>query len=182
MMSEIYRNIKLPCNWTLCQYWPGEIILKHPSRQRGIYIKAPWYRHQDKVRWEAENGSFALEDTVNPKNEHGFRPLNIRDWAGAKVYSCRFAYVTRYGHTQVADMKAYRTRTRQVRWWLRWMPFAGHDLDSLIAEFSDEMGSERGSWKGGVIGTSCSMRPGETPMDAINRFLNEAQETHGWDR
>ena len=182
MMSEIYRNIKLPCNWTLCQYWPGEIILKHPSRQRGIYIKAPWYRHQDKVRWEAENGSFALEDTVNPKNEHGFRPLNIRDWAGAKVYSCRFAYVTRYGHTQVADMKAYRTRTRQVRWWLRWMPFAGHDLDSLIAEFSDEMGSERVSWKGGVIGTSCSMRPGETPMDAINRFLNEAQETHGWDR
>ena len=182
MMSEIYRNIKLPCNWTLCQYWPGEIILKHPSRQRGIYIKAPWYRHQDKVRWEAENGSFALEDTVNPKNEHGFRPLNIRDWAGAKVYSCRFAYVTRYGHTQVADMKAYRTRTRQVRWWLRWMPFAGHDLDSLIVEFSDEMGSERGSWKGGVIGTSCSMRPGETPMDAINRFLNEAQETHGWDR
>lgn len=182
MMSEIYRNIKLPCNWTLCQYWPGEIILKHPSRQRGIYIKAPWYRHQDKVRWEAENGSFALEDTVNPKNEHGFRPLNIRDWAGAKVYSCRFAYVTRYGHTQVADMKAYRTRTRQVRWWLRWMPFAGHDLDSLIAEFSDEMGSERGSWKGGVIGTSCSMRPGETPMDAINRSLNEAQETHRWDR
>lgn len=182
MMSEIYRNIKLPCNWTLCQYWPGEIILKHPSRQRGIYIKAPWYRHQDKVRWEAENGSFALEDTVNPKNEHGFRPLNIRDWAGAKVYSCRFAYVTRYGHTQVADLKAYRTRTRQVRWWLRWIPFVGHDLDSLIIEFSDEMGSERGSWKGGVIGTSCSMRPGETPMDAINRFLNEAQETHRWDR
>ena len=155
-MNEIFREIKLPCNWTLCQYWPGEIILKHPSRQRGIYIKAPWYRHQDKVRWEADNGSFALEDTVNPKNERGFRPLNIREWAGAKVYSCRFAYVTRYGRTQVADLKAYRTRTRQVRWWLRWMR--------------------------GVIGTSCSMRPGETPMDAINRFLNEAQETHRWDR
>lgn len=181
-MAEVFREISMPFNWKLCQYWPSEIILKHPSRKRGIYIKAPWYRHQDKVRWEASDGSFILEAEVNPKNERGFRMLTIREWDGAKVYHRRFAYVTRYGETQVANLTAYRSRVRQVRWWLRWLPFAGYDSDGLTIEFSDEMGSERGSWKGGVIGTGCSVLDQETPLQAINRFLNEAQETHRWDR
>ena len=52
----------------------------------------------------------------------------------------------------------------------------------LMVEFDAEMGSERDSWKGGVIGTSQTMLPGETVAQSIDRFLAEAQETHRWDK
>ena len=83
---------------------------------------------------------------------------------------------------QSATLTAYRERTRSVLWALRWLPFAGRDYDGLMIEFDQEMGSERDSWKGGVIGTSVSMLPGETVDQAITRFLADAQQTYRWDR
>lgn len=181
-MKEMFIEKPLLRGWVLCQYWPSEIILKHPSRKRGIYLKAPWYRHQDKTRWERFDGEFVLADKVNPKNERGFRLGSIRDWKDVRKYTRRFTYTSRTGAMQTAYLKAYRERTRQVYWWLRWLPFAGTDEDGITIEFSEEMGSERGTWKGGVIGTSASMYEGETVKDTIDRFLDEAQENHRWDR
>lgn len=181
-MKEIFVEKPLWFGWTLCQYWPSEIILKHPSRKRGFYLKAPWYLHRDRKRWEAKDGSFVLERKVNPKNERGFRLMSIRDWPDARTYRRRFTYTTRYGDMQTATLTAHRERIRTVHWWLRWLPFAGKDGDGLSINFSEEMGSERGSWKGGVVGTSLSMRDGETVAQALDRFLNDAQQNHRWDR
>ena len=181
-MREIFIEKPLRFGWTLCQYWPAEIILKHPSRKRGIYLKAPWYRWADKQRHEAQDGSFPLEKDLPQKEIAGRKHFFLHEWDGAKVYRRRFTYTTRYGKMQVAQLMAKRSRTRSVLYGLRWFPWAGHDVDSLTIEFSEEMGSERGSWKGGVIGTSCSMQPGETVSAALDRFLGEAQETHRWDR
>ncbi|WP_370281589.1 hypothetical protein [Pseudooceanicola sp.] len=181
-MREIFMERALWFGWSLCQYWPAEVILKHPKRKRGLYIKAPWYRHTDRKRWEAADGTFHLEVKVNPKNERGFRLMSIRDWPAVKVYPRRFTYTTRHGKMQTAKLTAYRERVREVFWGLRWLPFAGTDRDGLLIEFDEEMGSERGSWKGGVVGTSATMLPGETVREAIDRFLAEAQATHRWDR
>ncbi len=180
--KDIYIEKPLWFGWVLCQYWPGEIILKHPSRKRGIYIKAPWYRHSDKRRWEGSDGKFYFEHKVNPKNERGFRPLTIESWDLARRYSRSFTYTTRYGAEQTSTLTARRERSRSVLWCLRWLPFAGVDVDGLNIEFSDEMGSERGSWKGGCIGTSCTMQPGESVDQCIDRFLYEAQNNYRWDR
>ena len=180
--KEIYVEKPLWFGWTLCQYWPAEVILKHPRRKRGIYIKAPWYVTLDKARWEAADGTWVLEAKANPKNERGFRLLTIREWPEARKYVRRFTYTTRYGDMQTATLTAYRERVREVHHWLRWIPFAGKDGDGITIEFTDEMGSERGSWKGGVIGTSCTMLPGETVPECIDRFLAEAQASHRWDR
>ncbi len=183
-MSErgIFVEKPLWFGWKLCQYWPAEIILKHSSRNHGIYIKAPWYVDRVRVRWEAADGTWALEKRVNPINEHGFRPLGITTWPNARKFVRRFTYTTRYGELQSATLTAYRTRVREVHHWLRWLPFAGHDRDGLSIEFSEEMGSERGSWKGGVVGCSHTMLPGEKTPDAVDRFLAESQARHRWDR
>ena len=180
--QDIFIEKRLWFGWRLCQYWPAEIILKHPSRKRGIYLKAPWYVTRDKRRWEASNGTWAYEAKVNPINETGFRPLSIRDWPPVRKYVRRFTYTTRYGDMQTATLTAYRERVREVRHWLRWLSFAGRDGDGLIIEFNAEMGSERDSWKGGVIGTSVTMLPGETVAQTIDRFLADAQAAHRWDR
>lgn len=173
---------KLWFGWTLHQYWPSEVILKHPSRARGIYIKAPWYLCRTRTRWEAKDGSFKLERKVSPVDQRGFRLMAFRDWPDGREYRRRFTYTTRYGQMQTATLTAYRERVREVRHWLRWWPWAGADRDGLIIEFSEEMGSERGSWKGGVVGACQAMLPGETVSQALDRFLADAQANHRWDR
>lgn len=181
-MQEIFIERPLKFGWTLCQYWPAEIILKHPRRKRGIYIKAPWYRWADRERHEAKDGSFPLEKTLPHQQFGKFSHFFLQEWEGARVYQRHFGYVTRYGRPQAATLTARRSRTRSVLWALRWFPWAGEDYDTLSIEFSEEMGSERGSWKGGVVGTSLAMRKGETVAEALDRFLAEAQATYRWDR
>jgi len=181
-MKDVSFEKRLAFGWTLCRYWPAEVILKQPNRNRSIYIKAPWYRWADQKRWENRDGVFVLEADAAPKNNAGYRLITIRDWPEARRYTKTFCYTTCYGRKQKATLTAYRERTRSVYWALRFFPWAGRDCDDLIIEFDREMGSEAGSWKGGCIGTSCSMQPGESVYDAIDRFLMHAQITYRWDR
>lgn len=44
---------------------------------------------------------------------------------------------------------------------------------SLSIEFSDETGPEKGSWKGGTVGTGIDMLPGELHEAAFRRYCNE---------
>ena len=51
--------------------------------------------------------------------------------------------------------------------------------DSLLVrryieiDFKDEVGHEKGSWKGGVMGCSYDLLPDESPMDCIKRMEKE---------
>ena len=44
---------------------------------------------------------------------------------------------------------------------------------SLWAEFSEEMGSERGSWKGGTVGAGFDLNPKETWANGLKRMQKE---------
>lgn len=48
--------------------------------------------------------------------------------------------------------------------------FGSRNLD---LRFSGETGREKGSWKGGTIGTSIEMRPGELHEAAFRRYCDE---------
>lgn len=45
--------------------------------------------------------------------------------------------------------------------------------EEIAISFHEEVGNQRGSWKGGVTGTSARMKPGETPGEALRRFQRE---------
>jgi len=45
--------------------------------------------------------------------------------------------------------------------------------DLIDIRFHEEVGNQRGSWKGGVCGTSATMKPGETPGETLRRFQRE---------
>ena len=47
--------------------------------------------------------------------------------------------------------------------------------NEIAVSFSEEMGSQRGSWKGGTIGMNFNMKPGETPRQAIRRMQRETK-------
>jgi hypothetical protein len=80
-----------------------------------------------------------------------------------------FRYVLKSGAVQdrIATIKPER------RVWTRfWFPWERENRYISI-DFSDEVGERSGSWKGGVIGMSFDMQPGERPVDALRRMQRE---------
>ena len=52
--------------------------------------------------------------------------------------------------------------------WLPWVKMTHRELD---LSFDKELGSGKGSWKGGTIGGSAPMLENETPEEALERYL-----------
>ncbi len=59
--------------------------------------------------------------------------------------------------------------------WFKWLSWfrAPKIRRSLAIEFSGETGPEKGSWKGGTVGTGIDMRPGELHESAFRRYCGE---------
>lgn len=72
------------------------------------------------------------------------------------------------------------TRIEEREWhfgsgWFKWLSWFRRPKisRSLHIEFSGETGRDRGSWKGGTIGTSIEMLPGELHEGAFRRFCEQ---------
>lgn len=59
--------------------------------------------------------------------------------------------------------------------WLRWLSFFVKPkvVRSLDIRFSDEVGPEKGSWKGGAVGHAIDMLPGELHEAAFRRYCEQ---------
>lgn len=59
--------------------------------------------------------------------------------------------------------------------WFRWLGYlrTKRVRRSLDLNFSNEVGPEKGSWKGGMLGTGITMLPGEDHEQAFRRFCDE---------
>ena len=64
-------------------------------------------------------------------------------------------------------------RRTWYRKWFKWLPKLNIVKTSIAVEFDDEVGSRAGSWKGGCVGTSYTMKPGETPEQTLRRMEAE---------
>lgn len=62
--------------------------------------------------------------------------------------------------------------------WLRWF-YEPKIHRSLDLSFSEEVGPEKGSWKGGTIGHGIDMLPGESPEAAFRRYCEKPHERKG---
>lgn len=56
---------------------------------------------------------------------------------------------------------------------LKYVPGCRAIKREIEIQFRDEVGKEKGSWKGGVVGTSFEMLPGETMTQCWERFCND---------
>jgi len=63
--------------------------------------------------------------------------------------------------------------------WFRWLSWfrAAKIRRSLDIEFASEVGPNKGSWKGGLIGTSIDMLPGEIHEAAFRRYCGEGHRS-----
>ena len=57
--------------------------------------------------------------------------------------------------------------------WLTWISWFATKRNYIEIEFDKEVGKEKGSWKGGCVGCSYDLLPGETPEECIRRMEKE---------
>lgn len=83
-------------------------------------------------------------------------------------------YITQYGEVQddiEATIKIEEREWRQK--WLMWTKVGRKVSKDLSVSFNNEVGSERGFWKGGVTGCSTELKSNEKPLKALRRMMKE---------
>lgn len=78
------------------------------------------------------------------------------------------------------------TRIEEMEWhfgegWFKWLSLFRRPMvrRSLDIHFSAEVGTQKGSWKGGLIGTSIEMLPGELHEAAFRRYCEQEHRDKG---
>ena len=88
--------------------------------------------------------------------------------------------VRTYDYTDMCDGEIipckYWVEEREWRpKWLTWIRLFKYVKKYIEIEFDNEVGKKKGSWKGGCIGCSYDLKPGETAEDCIKRMEKERE-------
>ncbi len=84
-----------------------------------------------------------------------------------------YVYALRSGEKQLREA-TLRVEEREWRWnWFQWLPFPRRVRKTIQIDFDDEVGEQTGSWKGGTVGCSYPMLPGELPEQTLRRMEKE---------
>jgi hypothetical protein len=93
-----------------------------------------------------------------------------REPDGKEILTFDYTYVQRDGEVQKRIATVSVQRMFHRRRWTKWTSWGEKCWQYIDFNFNDEVGSETGSWKGGVIGSSETMLPGETAEQTLRRM------------
>ena len=143
------------------------------STEQNWSCSTPWnnWRHVRHSYYDLEGKHFWTEPESHRYGQFG------RDWETLRKQeemcpSRTFAFADFDGEKLTA-----KTRIEERQWelgtgWFKWLchfrkPIISRDLD---IDFSGETGKRKGSWKGGTVGHSIEMLPGELHESAFRRY------------
>jgi hypothetical protein len=110
------------------------------------------------------------------RNAEGKWTPFIGSWEKDKGKDERVESTHSYVYTLKSGVVQDRTATifRERRIWTRntWFP-RQMIRECIDIEFSDEVGERTGSWKGGTVGCSYEVLPGETDLECLRRMEKE---------
>jgi hypothetical protein len=157
----------------LSVYYGRETHDSSTEQRWGYFLPWTQWRHVRHSLYDI-NGSFYY--TIPEKADWSLREAAERD-----CQHVTFAFEDFDGQRLTA-----KTRIEEREWhfgtgcfkWLSWFrrPKIRRSLD---LEFSDEVGPEKGSWKGGTIGHSIEMLPGELHERAFRRYCDQEHNARG---
>jgi hypothetical protein len=93
----------------------------------------------------------------------------------AKCPTLKFSFRDHDGEELTATTKIEEREWHFGEGWFKWLSWFRKPMIRRVLdlEFSGETGPEKGSWKGGTIGTSINMLPGELHESAFRRYCDE---------
>ncbi|AGS80992.1 hypothetical protein [Caulobacter phage Cr30] len=171
---DYYDHVESP-TYGFSWRWDNDLggIHWHWNRKTKI-TPMPWADHTTKYEYLGEDGNWY---SILPFDSNQIpRYTEVHDYA---YYS--------HGLKELQTAKATVTRTRhEIKWtwfgthkspvsdFLRKIQFFGvRRQDNIDVEFDQEMGSRKGSWKGGTIGCGYIMKQDESPLHCLRRMERE---------
>ena len=147
-------------------YFYREILFYWNKKVKSIYV--PWSWAWVRTKALRENGSWEIEDKNNRKSFYEAKWKKVLWWREHP-----YNYRLKSGKVQeiIATIKVTEM---QWRWKiLKWLPLFTKKRKTIDIKFSDEVGEETGSWKGGTIGCGYDMKKGESPLECLRRMEKE---------
>lgn len=146
----------------------GRVTHDSSTEQRWGYF-LPW------TQWRHVRHSF-----YGLEGEHFWTAAEGSSWddrraAEAACPVVRFAFRDYDGQELVATTRIEEREWRFGTGWWRWLSWFRRSRirRSLDIAFSGETGPEKGSWKGGTVGTGIDMAPGEDHETAFRRYCDQ---------
>lgn len=154
-----------------CDSW-SDIHLNWGHRTK--IVQMPWALEFYRKSVLAKNGTWLHE---RAKARLG----GFQSWAAQRSVIEAQAHKETHPYTYTLRNGTVQERTATImveewewrRRWLQWTPLFALVRKSIEVQFSDEVGERSGSWKGGCIGCSYEMKPGETPRETLRRMEME---------
>lgn len=150
--------------------WQGDVHWQWGKRSGITHMPWGWNKRKGDYRREylATDGQWHSRDVFPhdwvPEEDRGPEPIKV---------SKPYPYLTRGGEFQ-GDITAtaHMERTHMIYrvFGIAVRRVTKHSID---VAFDKEVGSERGSWKGGTVGCGYDMKPGETISETLHRMRRE---------
>ncbi len=151
-------NMGLHLHWNACTkvlWWPWNWDHHRIEVRRADGSWVPYVPEWESCPLRLDNG-----DIRAPKREPD----------GREVFLFNYAYTLKSGEVQRRKAKVHVERMFHRRRWMKWTAVGERCHQYIDFRFDGEVGEDSGSWKGGVIGTSETMLPGETAEQTFRRM------------
>lgn len=152
-----------------------------------------WCRHLPWMQWDMvrhtlllpDGGHFWSSDEIanrkRRKKDRSFIPFDEFWKRREGVPKEHFLFEDFDGEKIIATCFIEEREWHRGTGWFRWMKYfwPAKTRRSLDLAFSSEVGTGKGSWKGGTIGHGIDMREGEFPINAFKRYCELTHERKG---
>jgi hypothetical protein len=136
--------------------------------KKWITIDMPW-----QIDWYRTStllyGSTWFHETKNNRKTWNGSNIRTYDWLEENKWKETHPYIDNYDGTQVNATISVEEREWRPKWF-KWTNLFAKVRKTIRVDFDKEVGSEKGSWKGGVLGCGYELLPGETPQQCLKRM------------
>jgi len=113
-----------------------------------------------------------FHETKSNRKEWGGDGYGSHDWLNKEKWQEVHPYLDSYDNTTVKATISVEEREWRPRG-AKWTSLFAKIRKDIMVEFDNEVGKEKGSYKGGTIGCSYEMQPNETPLGCLKRMEKE---------
>jgi hypothetical protein len=130
----------------------------------------PWTSDWIRTSALTKDGKWLHENKKNRNQDF----WDTNKWKDILYYETHsYKYTTKHGEIQNC-MATIRVEEREWRWkWFKWLKWTRKIKRNIEVEFSEDVGEQKGSWKGGCVGCSYKMLKNETPYECLKRMERE---------
>jgi hypothetical protein len=144
--------------------------------KKWVTFRMPWYYTWVRTSTLMKDGYDWFHETSKnrqkwEKDDEGVI-IGSYNWVEKNKWSETYEYIDLYDNTILnATIGVSEREWRPL--WFKWTSLFAKKRKTIDVNFDQEVGREKGSWKGGVLGCGYEILPNETPLQCLKRMEKE---------